>query len=153
VERGAKFEALDQEGETSAGFLVGEAEGVEHLVLNVAAVNTDGAGAERDAVENQVVRVGAAVGGVGDMLVQVLVVNRCEGVVGGAGAYLGHGAGEVALEALGVVVDAQAAVRAERFQWLCTLCGAYAKRNVMAWQGFLWESGSNSARGIGDQSH
>ena len=42
VRRGAVFERVEEEAEAGAGFLVADAEGLEDLLLNVFAVNSDG---------------------------------------------------------------------------------------------------------------
>ena len=96
VGRGAVLEGVKEEAETGLGFFVGDAERLEDLLLNVLAVNTDGAGAELEAVHRDVVAVGADAGGVGEEVGHVSFVGRGEGMVGGhplleRGVVLKHG--------------------------------------------------------------
>ena len=60
----------------------------EDLRLHVAAMNTNGARAEFDAVQHHVVGFGAAARGIGGQLFQILVMNRSEGMMGGVPAVL-----------------------------------------------------------------
>ncbi len=55
----AVLEGVEEEAEAGLGFFVGHAEGAEDLGLDVLAVDTDGAGAELGAVEDDVVGEGA----------------------------------------------------------------------------------------------
>ena len=83
--RRAVGEGVHEEAELCGGTLVGEAEGVEHLVLERAVVDTDAATTDFDTVDDDVVGVGAdvapAVGLVEERL--VLGLGRGEGVVHG----------------------------------------------------------------------
>ncbi len=55
VRGGAVFEGVEEEAEALVGFGVGHAEGVEDLLLDVLAVDTDAARAELGAVQHDVV--------------------------------------------------------------------------------------------------
>ena len=88
VRRSAVFERFEQEPEAAARFFLAEAERGENLRLHVAAMNTNGARAEFGAVQHQVVRFGAAAGGVGGQLFDILVVHRRERMVRGVPALL-----------------------------------------------------------------
>ena len=59
VWRRAVLERVEEEAEARLGFFVGHAEGAEDFRLHVLAVDTDGAGAELGAVEDDVVGEGA----------------------------------------------------------------------------------------------
>ncbi len=59
VGRGAVLEGVEEEAEAGLGFLVRHAEGAEDLGLDILAMDTDGAGAELGAVEDDVVGEGA----------------------------------------------------------------------------------------------
>ena len=61
VRRGAVLEGIQQEAELRLGFLLADAHHVEHAVLDVAAVDTDGAAADLVAVADDVVGVGQRV--------------------------------------------------------------------------------------------
>ena len=61
VRRGAVLEGVQQEAEPRLGFLLADAHHVEHAVLDVAAVDTDGAAADLVAVADDVVGVGQSV--------------------------------------------------------------------------------------------
>ena len=65
VGRGAEAEGVEEEGEFFLGVFGGDAQEAEDFGLEVLAVDTDGAAAEFDAVEDDVVGLGADLRGVG----------------------------------------------------------------------------------------
>ena len=79
----AVLKGLQHEAEALPGHVVRQADELEHALLHLAGVDADGAGAHLDAVEHQVVGLGADLAGLGLHLVQVLVHGRGEGMVHG----------------------------------------------------------------------
>ena len=64
VRRRAVAQRLEQEAEARLGLLVGDAERVEHLLLDVRVVDTDRAAADLRAVEHDVVAAAAQRAGI-----------------------------------------------------------------------------------------
>ena len=83
MRRRAVLERVEQEAEAVVGFLVGQADHLEHLGLQVGAVDADGAGGQLDAVHHQVVGAGADLLLVAVHVAVVLLVPAGEGMVGG----------------------------------------------------------------------
>ena len=83
VRRSPVFERVQEEPEASAGLVVAHAERGEDFGLDVAAMNTYGAGAEFDAVEHEIVRFRAATGWVGGQFFDVFVLHASERMMSG----------------------------------------------------------------------
>ena len=83
VRRGAELEGVQQEAELRLSFLLSDTHHVEHTVLDVAAVDTDGAAANLVAVADNVVGVGQRVARVLFEGVNPLGLGRSERVVDG----------------------------------------------------------------------
>ena len=83
MRRGAVLEGIQQEAELRLGFLLADAHHVEHAVLDVTAMDTDGAAADLVAVADDVVGVGQRVARVLVEGVDPLGLRRGEGVVNG----------------------------------------------------------------------
>jgi hypothetical protein len=77
------FERVEEEAETLARIFFADAERGENLLLDIFAVDTDGAGAELEAVHGEVVAVGADGRGVADEVGHVGFVGRGEGMMRG----------------------------------------------------------------------
>ena len=79
----AELEGVHQVAEPLLDILVGDAQGLEGLLLHLGGVDSDGTAAQLGAVEDNVIGPGAAVGLVGEHLVLVLDHGGGEGVVHG----------------------------------------------------------------------
>src|SRR5690242_9383014 len=77
----AILQGFKQKAEPPFGFVFAESERRKNLRLYVAAMNTDRAGAQFDAIQHQVVGFRAAMGGVAFELVEVVVMDRRERMV------------------------------------------------------------------------
>src|SRR5579883_87788 len=83
MRRSAIFQSLQQKPEAVARLFRGESKSRENFRLHVAAVNTNRSGAQFDSVQNQIVGFSAATGGIADEHIEVVVMNRSEGMMGG----------------------------------------------------------------------
>ena len=77
------FERVEEEAETLARIFFADAERGENLLLDIFAVDTDGAGAEFEAVHGEVVAVSADGCGVADEIGHVRFVGRGEWMMRG----------------------------------------------------------------------
>ena len=92
---GAEAEGVEEEREFALGILRGNAQQAEDFALDFLLVDTDGAAADFDAVEHDIVRLGVDARGVDVEQRQILILGGGEGMV----------LGDVALRA-GIVVEA-----------------------------------------------
>src|SRR5271168_3471162 len=79
--RRAIFERVQQKSEALACLLFAKTQRRENLRLHVAAMNTDGARTKFGAIQDQIVRLGAAPRRVGGKLLEILVMHRSEGMM------------------------------------------------------------------------
>ncbi len=75
--------SVEQEAKTPASFFFSEPEGGKYLGLHVAAMDTNGAGTQFDAVQDQIVGFCAAMRRIVRKFLQIFIVNGGEGVMRG----------------------------------------------------------------------
>ena len=81
--RRAILEGVDQKAEALPGAFLGETQSLEHKRLHIASMDADGAAAQLHAVKHHVIRLGAHPPGIGQQVLQVLLIGHGEGMVHG----------------------------------------------------------------------